>query len=64
MPKDFWRCKSGNFALLMGLALPAILATVGFATDVSTIMRAKVSLQSSLDAVFSRQVGRPGSSHP
>ncbi|WP_246679030.1 MULTISPECIES: pilus assembly protein [unclassified Mesorhizobium] len=50
MPKDFWRCKSGNFALLMGLALPAILATVGFATDVSTIMRAKVSLQSSLDA--------------
>jgi len=34
----------------MGLALPAILAAVGFATDVTTIMRAKVSLQASLDA--------------
>ncbi|WP_027062649.1 pilus assembly protein [Mesorhizobium loti] len=47
---DFWRSRSGNFALMMGLALPAILAAIGFATDVTTIMRAKVDLQSSLDA--------------
>jgi Flp pilus assembly protein TadG len=48
--KDFCSSRNGNFALVMGLALPAILAAVGFATDVSTIMRAKVNLQSSLDA--------------
>lgn len=47
--KEFWRSQTGNFAILMGLALPAILAAVGFAIDVSTIMRAKVNLQNSLD---------------
>ncbi|TPM05801.1 hypothetical protein FJ960_11645 [Mesorhizobium sp. B2-3-11] len=46
----FWRSKSGNFALLMGLGLPAILSAVAFATDVSTIMRAKSNLQNALDS--------------
>lgn len=46
----FWRSKSGNFALLMGLGLPAILSAVAFATDVSTMMRAKSNLQNALDA--------------
>ncbi|QKC91238.1 hypothetical protein EB230_24685 [Mesorhizobium sp. NZP2234] len=46
----FWRSKSGNFALLMGLGLPAILSAVAFAVDVSTIMRAKSNLQNALDA--------------
>ncbi|TPK38408.1 hypothetical protein FJ492_23715 [Mesorhizobium sp. B2-5-4] len=46
----FWRSKSGNFALLMGLGLPAILSTVAFATDVSTMMRAKSNLQNALDS--------------
>lgn len=46
----FWRSEGGNFALLFALAAPAILAAVGFAVDVSTVMRAKVNLQNSLDA--------------
>ncbi|MEI9411493.1 pilus assembly protein [Mesorhizobium salmacidum] len=46
----FWRSKSGNFALLMGLGLPAILSAVAFATDVSTMMRAKSNLQNALDS--------------
>ncbi|MGX5830704.1 pilus assembly protein TadG-related protein [Mesorhizobium sp. 43Arga] len=46
----FWRSKSGNFALLMGLGLPAILSAVAFAIDVSTVMRAKSNLQNVLDA--------------
>lgn len=46
----FWRSESGNFALLFALAAPAILAAVGFAADVSSVMRAKVNLQNSLDA--------------
>lgn len=46
----FWRSKSGNFALLMGLGLPAILGAVAFAVDVSTIMRAKSNLQNALDS--------------
>ncbi|RUW44359.1 MULTISPECIES: pilus assembly protein [unclassified Mesorhizobium] len=46
----FWRSKSGNFALLMGLGLPAILSAVAFATDVSTMMRAKSNLQNAIDA--------------
>ncbi len=47
---EFWRSKSGNFALLLGLGLPVILSAVAFAVDVSTIMRAKSNLQSALDA--------------
>lgn len=46
----FWRSQSGNFALLMGLGLPAILSAVAFAVDVSTVMRAKSNLQNALDA--------------
>ena len=46
----FWRSEAGNFALLFALAAPAILAAAGFAIDVSTVMRAKVNLQNSLDA--------------
>ncbi|MBN9218784.1 MAG: hypothetical protein J0I79_12590 [Mesorhizobium sp.] len=48
--KKFWRSRSGNFALLLGLGLPAILSAVAFAVDVSTIMRAKSNLQNALDA--------------
>lgn len=48
--KKFWRSKSGNFALLLGIGLPAILSAVAFAADVSTIMRAKSNLQNALDA--------------
>ncbi|MBZ9941508.1 pilus assembly protein [Mesorhizobium sp. BR1-1-13] len=48
--KKFWRSKSGNFALLLGIGLPAILSAVAFATDVSTIMRARSNLQNALDA--------------
>ncbi|WP_246679447.1 pilus assembly protein [Mesorhizobium sp. B2-3-5] len=46
----FWRSRSGNFTLLLGLGLPAILSAVAFAVDVSTIMRAKSNLQNALDA--------------
>ena len=46
----FWRSKSGNFALMMGVGLPAILSAVAFAVDVSTIMRAKSNLQNALDS--------------
>ncbi|WP_137933823.1 pilus assembly protein [Mesorhizobium comanense] len=48
--KNFWRSRSGNFALLLGLGLPAILSAVAFAVDVSTIMRAKSNLQNALDS--------------
>ncbi|MFD2057843.1 pilus assembly protein TadG-related protein [Mesorhizobium calcicola] len=46
----FWRSTSGNFTLVLGLGLPAILTAVAFATDVSTVMRAKSNLQNALDA--------------
>ncbi|TPL02608.1 hypothetical protein FJ938_19400 [Mesorhizobium sp. B2-4-14] len=46
----FWRSRSGNFTLLLGLGLPAILSAVAFAVDVTTIMRAKSNLQNALDA--------------
>lgn len=46
----FWRSTSGNFALVLAMGLPAILAAVAFATDVSTMMRAKGNLQNALDA--------------
>lgn len=46
----FWRSTSGNFSLVLGLGLPAILTAVAFATDVSTLMRAKSNLQNALDA--------------
>ncbi|AZO42552.1 hypothetical protein EJ076_16375 [Mesorhizobium sp. M7D.F.Ca.US.005.01.1.1] len=45
----FWRSTSGNFTLVLGLGLPVILTAVGFATDVSTLMRAKSNLQNALD---------------
>ncbi|MDF2388511.1 hypothetical protein JMG10_44235 [Nostoc ellipsosporum NOK] len=48
--KKFWRSRSGNIALLLGLGLPAILSAAAFAVDVSTIMRAKSNLQNALDA--------------
>jgi Flp pilus assembly protein TadG len=47
---NFWRSRSGNFALMLALAVPAILTAVGFATDVSTLMKAKGNLQNALDA--------------
>lgn len=46
----FWRSTSGNFSLVLGLGLPVILTAVGFATDVSTLMRAKGNLQNALDS--------------
>ncbi|RUY55157.1 TadE/TadG family type IV pilus assembly protein, partial [Mesorhizobium sp. M7A.F.Ca.CA.001.05.1.1] len=46
----FWRSKSGNFTLVLGLGLPVILTAVAFATDVSTLMRAKSNLQNALDS--------------
>jgi Flp pilus assembly protein TadG len=48
--KKFWRSTSGNFALVLGLGLPAIIAAVALAVDVSTVMKAKGSLQNALDA--------------
>jgi Flp pilus assembly protein TadG len=47
---QFWRSTSGNFTLMLGVGLPVILTAVAFATDVSTLMRAKSNLQSALDA--------------
>ncbi|MBZ9739695.1 MULTISPECIES: pilus assembly protein [unclassified Mesorhizobium] len=49
LASKFLRSRNGNFSLLFGIALPAILASVGFAVDVSSLMRAKVNLQNSLD---------------
>lgn len=46
----FRRSTSGNFSLMLALGVPAILSAVAFATDVSTLMRAKSDLQSALDA--------------
>ncbi|MBZ9747716.1 Tad domain-containing protein [Mesorhizobium sp. CO1-1-7] len=37
---------------MLGLAIPAILAAVGFAVDVTSLMRAKVNLQNSLDGAI------------
>lgn len=46
----FARSRSGNFSLMMALGLPAILTAAALAIDVSTLMRAKINLQNSLDA--------------
>jgi Flp pilus assembly protein TadG len=46
----FWRSTSGNFTLVLGLGLPAIITAIAFATDVSTLMRARSNLQNALDA--------------
>ncbi|MEZ2332831.1 pilus assembly protein TadG-related protein [Mesorhizobium sp. RCC_202] len=48
--RQFWRSRSGNFSLMLALGVPAILGAVAFATDVSTLMRAKSNLQNALDA--------------
>ena len=48
--RKFWRSTAGNFALVLGLGLPAIITAVAFAVDVSTMMQAKVNLQNALDA--------------
>ncbi|TIT23620.1 MAG: pilus assembly protein, partial [Mesorhizobium sp.] len=47
--KNFWRSKRGNFALVLALGVPAILTAVAFATDVSTLMKARSNLQNALD---------------
>ena len=47
---NFWRSKSGNFALMLALGVPAMLSAVALAVDVSTLMKAKGSLQNALDA--------------
>ncbi|MFD1987886.1 pilus assembly protein TadG-related protein [Mesorhizobium newzealandense] len=46
----FWRSTSGNFTLVLGLGLPAIITAIAFATDVSTLMRARSNLRNALDA--------------
>lgn len=46
----FWRSKSGNFAMMFAIALPAVLAAVGLALDVSNLMTARSTLQSALDS--------------
>jgi Flp pilus assembly protein TadG len=48
--RQFGRSRSGNFSLMLALGVPAILGAVAFATDVSTLMRAKSNLQNALDA--------------
>ncbi|WP_296742138.1 pilus assembly protein [Mesorhizobium sp.] len=48
--RQFWRSKSGNFALMLALGVPAVLTAIAFATDVSTLMRAKNNLQNAVDA--------------
>lgn len=46
----FWRSKSGNFAMMFAIALPAVLAAVGLALDVSNLMTARSTLQAALDS--------------
>ncbi|MDH6229963.1 Flp pilus assembly protein TadG [Mesorhizobium soli] len=46
----FWRSKSGNFAMMFAIALPAILAAVGLALDVTNLMTARSNLQNALDS--------------
>jgi len=48
--RQFWRSRSGNFSLMLAVGVPAMLGAVAFATDVSTLMRAKSNLQNALDA--------------
>lgn len=48
--RQFWRSRRGNFSLMLAVGVPAILGAVAFATDVSTLMRAKSDLQNALDA--------------
>ncbi|MDQ6435100.1 pilus assembly protein [Mesorhizobium sp. LHD-90] len=50
MFKRFLRSTSGNFAMTLALASPAVLFAVGFAIDVTNMMSAKSDLQASLDA--------------
>ncbi|TPJ35768.1 pilus assembly protein [Mesorhizobium sp. B2-8-3] len=48
--RQFWRSRRGNFSLMLAVGVPAMLGAVAFATDVSTLMRAKSNLQNALDA--------------
>ncbi|BCM18452.1 pilus assembly protein [Mesorhizobium sp. J8] len=48
--RRFWRSRRGNFSLMLAVGVPAMLGAVAFATDVSTLMRAKSNLQNALDA--------------
>lgn len=48
--RQFWRSRRGNFSLMLAVGVPAMLGAVAFATDVSTLMRAKSNLQTALDA--------------
>ncbi|TPI08734.1 hypothetical protein FJW06_28060 [Mesorhizobium sp. B4-1-3] len=48
--RQFWRSRRGNFSLMLAVGVPAMLGAVAFATDVSTLMRAKGNLQNALDA--------------
>ena len=50
MFKRFLRSTSGNFALTLAVASPAVLFAVGFGIDVTNLMSAKSDLQASLDA--------------
>lgn len=47
---DFGRARDGNFSLLFAILLPVLLGSVGLAVDVSSMMRAKSSLQNAADA--------------
>ncbi|MEP9397301.1 pilus assembly protein [Mesorhizobium sp. KR2-14] len=46
----FWKSRSGNFAMMFAIALPAVLAGVGLALDISSLMTARSKLQNALDS--------------
>ena len=46
----FWNSKSGNFAMMLGVSLPVILAGAGMAIDYATMSKAKAVIQSATDA--------------
>ena len=50
MLKRFWQSTSGNFAMMFASMLPVLLAAVGFALDVATLMKARSDLQNALDS--------------
>jgi Flp pilus assembly protein TadG len=46
----FWRSTSGNFGMMLAVALPAVLGAVGMAVDVTNLLTAKSNLQNALDS--------------
>jgi Flp pilus assembly protein TadG len=50
MISRFCRAKGGNFAMMLALVMPVLIAAGAFAVDIATLIRSRAELQSALDS--------------